>query len=129
MSKPSRRQPEPSLRSQDTHLGNGAHTNKHVCEEITIIPSKMLFNKIAGYVRCLMKWIQRPPERYLQEEKRERRNNYVPEDSALDQIVEVDSDTEEMLKFLDFGKLSNLQVLQPTNQTFFLIPCLPSGNI
>ncbi|XP_034450288.1 Meckel syndrome type 1 protein homolog [Hippoglossus hippoglossus] len=40
-------------------LGNDFHTNKSVCEEIAIIPSKKLRNKIAGYVTHLMKTIQK----------------------------------------------------------------------
>ncbi|SHO79066.1 Ribosomal protein 51 (rp51) of the small (40s) subunit [Malassezia sympodialis ATCC 42132] len=88
------------------------HTNKKVIDEVAIVPSKRLRNKIAGFTTHLMRRIQRGPVRgisfKLQEEERERKDQYVPEVSALDSSVnpiEVDPDTEEMLHNLGFDNL------------------------
>ncbi|CAO3686438.1 unnamed protein product [Umbelopsis ramanniana] len=66
-------------------------TNKKICDEVAIIASKRLRNKIAGFTTHLMKRISRGPVRgisfKLQEEERERKDNYVPEFSALDTSV------------------------------------------
>ncbi|KAF8245135.1 ribosomal protein S17e [Wilcoxina mikolae CBS 423.85] len=91
-------------------------TNKRICDEIAIIASKRLRNKIAGYTTHLMKRIQRGPVRgisfKLQEEERERKDQYVPEISALDYAnnsdagtLEVDADTKDMLKSLGFDSI------------------------
>merc|ERR1711990_938087 len=103
-----------------TRLTLDFHTNKRICDEIAQIPSKKLRNKIAGFITHLMKRIQEGPVRgisiKLQEEDRERRDNYVPEVSYIDQqdVLEVDPDTKEMLKSLDMAGITNLQVVQPT---------------
>lgn len=90
-------------------------TNKRVCEEVAIIPSKALKNKIAGYATHLMKRIQRGPVRgislKLQEEERERRMDYVPAVSAVDtDVIEVDPETKSMLRSLDMGSLQGIVV-------------------
>ena len=102
-----------------TRLTMDFHTNKRICEEIAIIPSKRLRNQVAGFVTHLMKRIKHAPVRgisiKLQEEERERRDNYVPEVSYIDQndLIEVDPDTKEMLKMLDMANIPGLQVTQP----------------
>lgn len=93
-------------------------TNKRICDEVAIIPSKRLRNKVAGFVTHLMTRIQKGPVRgislKLQEEERERRMDFVPEVSAIDtDVIEVDGETREMLKELDLAKLPGL-VLQQT---------------
>ncbi|KAJ8936039.1 hypothetical protein NQ318_015445 [Aromia moschata] len=106
-----------------TRLTLDFHTNKRICEEIAIIPTKPLRNKIAGFVTHLMKRLRHSQVRgisiKLQEEERERRDNYVPEVSALEQdIIEVDPETKEMLKMLEFNNISGLQLTQPPTSTF-----------
>lgn len=93
-------------------------TNKRICDEVAVIPSKRLRNKVAGFVTHLMTRIQKGPVRgislKLQEEERERRMDFVPEVSAIDtDVIEVDSETRDMLKELDLAKLPGL-VLQQT---------------
>ncbi|XP_039291604.1 40S ribosomal protein S17 isoform X2 [Nilaparvata lugens] len=92
-------------------------TNKRICEEIAIIPTKPLRNKIAGFVTHLMKRLRHSQVRgisiKLQEEERERRDNYVPEVSALEQdVIEVDAETKDMLKMMDFQNINGLQLTQ-----------------
>eukprot|EP01115_Flamella_aegyptia_P002542 TRINITY_DN136631_c0_g1_i1.p1 TRINITY_DN136631_c0_g1~~TRINITY_DN136631_c0_g1_i1.p1 ORF type:complete len:134 (+),score=58.02 TRINITY_DN136631_c0_g1_i1:87-488(+) len=99
-----------------TRLTLDFHTNKKVCEEVAIIPSKKLRNKIAGFATHLMKRIQRGPVRgislKLQEEERERKDNYVPDVSAIDtEVIEVDADTKAMLRAMDMGNLAGIQVV------------------
>ncbi|KAF2243118.1 ribosomal protein S17e [Trematosphaeria pertusa] len=97
-------------------LGLDFEVNKRICDEVAIISSKRLRNKIAGYTTHLMKRIQRGPVRgisfKLQEEERERKDQYVPEVSALDfsqqnesGSLEVDQETKDMLKSLGFDSV------------------------
>lgn len=90
-------------------------TNKRMCDEVAIIASKRLRNKIAGFVTHLMTRIQKGPVRgislKLQEEERERRMDFVPEVSAIEtDVIEVDQDTRAMLQELDLAKLDGLVI-------------------
>ena len=87
--------------------------NKKIAEEVAIIQSKRLRNKIAGFTTHLMKRIQKGPVRgislKLQEAERERRMEFVPDKSEVDtEMIQVDPDTKEMLKELDMDKLPNI---------------------
>ncbi|KAJ1835515.1 40S ribosomal protein S17.e.B [Coemansia sp. RSA 2711] len=94
------------------------HTNKRICDDVAIIGTKRMRNKIAGFTTHLMKRIQKGPvpgiSFKLQEEERERKDNYVPEFSALDtSSIEIDPVTEGMLKALNFEKLPGVSVTAP----------------
>merc|ERR1712165_226430 len=83
--------------------------NNKIIEEIALIPSKPLRNKIAGYTTHLMKRLQKSTVRgisiKLQEDEREKRDNYVPDVSELEKPLEIDSETKEMLKLMDMSNL------------------------
>ena len=91
--------------------------NKKICEEVAVIPTKRLRNKIAGFTTHLMKRINAGPVRgislKLQEEERERRMDFVPDVSALEQsVIEVDPETKKMLDALDLKDLPGVTEIQ-----------------
>merc|ERR1712166_1507894 len=63
------------------------HVNERIIDDIAVIQSKRMRNKIAGYTSHLMKRIERGPVRgislRLQEEERERKMDFVPEKSEI----------------------------------------------
>ena len=90
-------------------------TNKRIVDEVALIPTKRLRNKIAGFTTHLMRRIQKGPVRgisfKLQEEERERRDNWVPDVSALNtESIEIDVDTKELLASINLGHLSGVTV-------------------
>ncbi|EPY20094.1 small subunit ribosomal protein S17e [Strigomonas culicis] len=92
-------------------LNNDFYRNKRVIMDVTITRSKKLKNKIAGYTTHIMKRLARGPVRgislKLQEEERERRMDFVPAVSQVDQIItdgiKVDKQTHEMLSKMEVG--------------------------
>ena len=101
-----------------TKLTLDFHNNKRIIEEIALIPSKPLRNKIGGYITHLMKRLQKSTVRgisiKLQEEERERRDNYVPEVSELEKPFEIDQETKDMLKMMD---MANIPLAQSVSST------------
>ena len=80
------------------------------------MPSKRIRNKVAGYVTHLMRRMEKGPvlgvSIKLQEEERERRDNYVPEVSVIDQdSINIDADTKDMLRAMHFGNLKGINVV------------------
>lgn len=91
------------------------HTNKRIIDEIAITPSKRMRNKIAGFTTHLMKRIAKGPVRNislkLQEEERERRLDFVPEVSALEQeTIGIDRETRDLLETMGFGNMNGVVV-------------------
>ncbi|EGR32647.1 hypothetical protein IMG5_075650 [Ichthyophthirius multifiliis] len=94
-------------------MTNDFHFNKKILSEVAQVPSKRLRNKIAGFATHLMKRIQKGPVRGIslkvQEEERERRLDFVPENSAINvEQVYIDNDTREMLKKIGMNNLPGL---------------------
>jgi small subunit ribosomal protein S17e len=92
-------------------------SNKRLCDEIAVIQTKRLRNKIAGYATHLMKRIQKGPVRgislRLQEEERERKLDYAPEKSVVNtRSIVVDPQTLEMVKALNLDT-ANIRLYEP----------------
>lgn len=108
------------------------HTNKKVLEEVAIIPSKRLRNKIAGFSTHLMKRIQKGPVRgislKLQEEERERRMDFVPDESAIKiDDIQVDKETIDMLAAMGMGDLPGLKLQTNEPQAMVSFPAYGRG--
>ena len=91
--------------------------NKRVCDEVATIPSKRMRNKIAGYVTHLMRRLERGPVRgisfKLQEQEREKRDNWMPTKSVLDKPkITVDADTKAMLAAIGLGELEGVELYE-----------------
>ena len=94
------------------------HTNKRLIDEVAIIQTKSLRNKIAGYTTHLMKRIQKGPVKgislKLQEEEREKRMDFIPDHSILDATkASVNNETFAMLQSIkDFNGMEKVQALR-----------------
>jgi small subunit ribosomal protein S17e len=88
------------------------HYNKRVCDDVAVIPTKRIRNKVAGYATILMKRIEKGPVRgislKLQEEERERKMEFIPKKSEFEvNSLKLDNDTQDMLRALNLERLIN----------------------
>mmetsp|Transcript_37133 Transcript_37133/g.27447 ORF Transcript_37133/g.27447 Transcript_37133/m.27447 type:complete len:125 (-) Transcript_37133:59-433(-) len=87
------------------------HTNKRIIDDIAVVQSKRLRNKIAGYTTHLMKRIKKGPVKgislKLQEEEREKKMDYIPDKSEIqiENIDVKDQFTAQMIKDLGIRKV------------------------
>ena len=88
------------------------HYNKRVLDDVAIVPSKRIRNKIAGYASKLMKRIQKGPVRgislKLQEEEREKRMDAGAKQNFYDETdrkFRIDEETHDMLKNLGLEQI------------------------
>ena len=85
------------------------HYNKRVCDDVAVIPTKRIRNKIAGYATILMRRIENGPVRgislKLQEEERERKMEFIPKESEFKTDARIDEETKRMLEELGLNKL------------------------
>ncbi|XP_057497836.1 40S ribosomal protein S17-like [Actinidia eriantha] len=108
------------------------HTNKKILEEVAIIPSKRLRNKIAGFSTHLMKRIQKGSVRgislKLQEEERERRMDFVPEESAIKiDHIEVDKETIDLLASLGMSEMPGVVLKEEIGVAPLTVPSFGGG--
>jgi len=104
-----------------TKLTSDFHFNKKVLSDVAVLPSKRMRNKIAGFATHLMKRIQKGPIRGIslkvQEEERERRLDYVPEQSKIGTTrVVVTQDVKDMLRKLGMANLPGLVTEGPKKE-------------
>ena len=88
------------------------HYNKRVCDDVAVIATKRIRNKVAGYATRLMRRIEKGPVRgislKLQEEERERKMEFIPTRSEFTvDNIHLDNETAEMLRAHGLDKLLN----------------------
>merc|ERR1712220_48845 len=76
------------------------NTNKRICDEVAMIPSKKLRNKIAGFTTHMMKRISRGLVKGIS-----------AVDLEIEKGIEIDADTKNMLKGMDMGNLPGISVV------------------